>query len=420
MAVGGPSGTPDLVVMSRTGAYEDMQTSTPVDTVLDDSAIAFRITSRRLSRIRWLAEDERGLLIGTGSSEFIIVPADTNEALTSRNIRRRVSTSRGSPPMEPVKVDRQVLFVQAARKTLREFAYVFESDGYKSPSMSLFAAHMGAPKFAQMAFAAEPHSIIWFRCDDGSIKGLTYNRDEDVVGWHRHDFGGVVESICVIPSPTEQVDVLWIVILRTINGVPRRFIERLTRFWDFDMNLLDHAHFVDAGLRYVGAPTDKLYGLPHLEGATVDALVDGVKCRGLVVTNGMVELPVVGSGVTSQIVIGLPFLSFGETARIEAGAGDGTAQGKTKRIHNCFVHVWESYGGEFGVLHEEKKEYEYNPIEYAETFDTLEDAPKLQTDMFKVEMPLGYDKRGALAFRQEDPYPLNVVSIMPQLNTQDR
>jgi hypothetical protein len=68
------------------------------------------------------------------------------------------------------------------------------------------------------------------RREDGTVVGLTYNRDEGVVGWHRHDFGGYVESIAVLPQADGLQDALWLVVRRTINGVERRFVERLTRF----------------------------------------------------------------------------------------------------------------------------------------------------------------------------------------------
>lgn len=413
LAVAGPELFPDLVAISRTGAYTDMQQTTAADVVLDDNAVVFRINARKLSRIRWLAEDERGLLGGSGAQEFVIVPADKDTPLTARNIRRRVSTERGAAQIEPAKVDRQVLFVQASKRTVREFAYVFEADGYKTPSMSLFAPHLGQNRFAEIRYAAEPHSILWLRTEAGDLVGLTYNREENVIGWHGHNVGGEIEHMAVIPSPMDQVDALWLVVKRTINGNVSRHIERLTRFWDFGMTL-DDACFADCCLRYVGAPTKTIYGLSHIEGATVGGLIDGIKYRDIVVTDGKIELPSEGSNIT----VGILYTSEAETSRIDAGAADGTAQGKTKRTHKLKAHMWESYGGEFGVFNEDTQEFDYSPVEYADLFDD-ETAPSLQTDMFPIDMPLGYGVRGTLAFRQSDPYPFNVVSIMPQLFTQD-
>ena len=41
-----------------------------------------------------------------------------------------------------------------------------------------------------MAYQQKPHSIVWAVRNDGQLAGLTYNRLENVVAWHRHIFGG--------------------------------------------------------------------------------------------------------------------------------------------------------------------------------------------------------------------------------------
>ena len=41
-----------------------------------------------------------------------------------------------------------------------------------------------------MAYQQEPHSVVWAVRNDGQLAGLTYNRLENVVAWHRHIFGG--------------------------------------------------------------------------------------------------------------------------------------------------------------------------------------------------------------------------------------
>jgi len=409
------AGAPDVIAGSRTGAYEDFEQRTPTNEVLDDSAVVVKIKSRRASGIRWLQTDERGLLIGTGSGEWVLTSSSADAALTARNPKARSSTERGSADIEPVKVDRQILYIQASRRTIREYAYVFEADGYRTPSMSLFASHLGVPRFAQMVYASEPHSIIWFRRDDGSVVGLTYNREENVIGWHRQDFGGAVESMAVVPSTVDLQDTLWMCIRRTVDGQTRRFIERLTRFWDFD-SVVEEAHFVDSGLKYSGEPTDYVYGLAHLEGELLDGIADGVPFEKVPVVNGQIELPF----TASVVVVGLPYVSYGEISRIEAGAADGTSQGKEKRIHNLVVSLWESAYGEVGKFNEDTGEDEWTPIEYAERYDELEPI-NLQTGMFgPLIMPPGYGKRGSILMRQTKPLPFNVIGLLPQMNTQDR
>lgn len=417
LIMSGSDGAPDLVVGSETGAYTSLSPTDPLGEVLADNAFAVRLRARELARVRWIETDDRGLLLGTGSGEWFITAPDTGSALGPRNIRARQSSRRGSANADAIKVDKQVLSLQRARRTVREMAYVFEADGYKTPSMSNFASHIGSDRFAEIRYAAEPHSIAWLRQDSGKVAGLTYNRDENVIGWHRHDFGGVVETTAVIPANDERQDILWLGVKRTINGQTRRFIERLAPFWDFDSDVLT-AHYVDCGIytHFVTA-TDTVYGMQHLEGESVYGLFDGVPFDLQVVTGGKIVLP----QEANDIVIGLPFTSEAETSRIDVGAADGTAQGKEKRINALVVSVWDSSEGEVGVWNDETGEIEWDAVPYSEApYDEIQ-SNELRTTMTEpITVAPGYSKRGTLAFRQTLPLPFNMIAMMPQMHTFDR
>ena len=413
----GPANSPDQFAGSVTGDYENFAQTDTFGEVLNDSAVVQRLNSRRLSRIRWLSSDDRGLVMGTGSEEYT-VRAPNNEGISARNIKARPSTRRGSANVEPVRVDSQVLYIQRSGRTVREFAYVYEADGYRSPSMSQLASHLGAVQFAEMDYAAEPHSIVWFRRADGSLVGFTYNRDENVMGWHQHDLSdGVIESLAVLPQKDQLQDALWVVVRRTVNGDVKRYIERLMPFWDFGTSL-DDAHFVDSGLRYIGDPIQTVYGLQHLEGEDVYGLADRRAFGPVKVQNGSIAVPY----EASNIIVGLGYDSEGETSRLENGARDGTAQGKNKRINSLVVNVWNSFGGELGVYNSETKGVVYTELEYPGPFDEIEDV-ELYTGMIGPIMPENsYDMEGIVAFRRPktSPLPFNILAIMPQLNTQDR
>lgn len=422
LAVGGATDYPTLVALSAVFAPKTFSPTDPDGTVIDDNGMAEKLNTRRASPIRWLIGDQRGLLIGCGDSEWILQQDTQNQGFSARNKRAAEQTARGSAAIQPVKIDRQVVFAQASRRTIREYSYNFESDGYKSPSMSLYAPHLGVPPFAQMAYAAEPHSIIWFRRDDGSIAGLTYQRDEGVVGWHRHDFGGAVESVACIPSPTDFQDTLWMVVRRTINNQTRRYIERLYRFWDYDSTLAT-SHFADCGLRTtLSAPQDTFYGLTHLEGERVYGLADnrpfGVK-ETITVTDGAITIPFEAQ---SYIFIGLPYETYAETNRPNDGAADGTAQGKVARTNQLVPFVWQSAGGEVGMYNEDQRQDEFMELQYPYmAAEDLLDEVALTTGMLDIHiMPAVQSVRKSLLFRQTWPLPFNVIALMPQLNVQDR
>ncbi len=414
----GPSSYPDQFAGSVVGAYNEMSQTTGFGEVLDDSAIVGTLNARKLSNIRWAIENDKGLVMGTGSEEYIIAPASSTDELTARNAKAKRITRRGSADVQPILVDNQILHVQRSGRGLRELAFVFQADGFKSPSMSQLASNLGSVPFDEIEYAQEPHGIAWVRRTDGSLIGLTYNRDENVVGWHTHDFsGGMVESLAVIPQEDQLQDALWVVIKRTINGNVVRYIERLTRFWDFTTTIND-AHFVDCALRYSGSPVTTLYGLKHLEGEVLYGLGDLLPIGPLTVVNGSVTLNV----EASEVILGLGYESYVEIQRLENGAADGTAQGKTKRMHNATLLLWNSVGGEIGVRNENTDTVEYTDLEYPNDLDQISDPALYSGFSGPIILPKGYGQDGTVFFRRpkESPLPFNVVAILPQMNTQDR
>lgn len=421
--MGGMSGYPDWLVGSTTGRYDTIQQTDANGTVNDDNGIVVRLNARRLGRIGWIGSDNRSLLLGTGSGEWAVSSSDLQAALSSKTAKARRTTVRGSASIEPVQVDRQLLFIQRSGRTLREMSYAFDIDGYKTPSMSLFSSHLGINQFQQIDFAFEPLAVAWLRTGDGKLVGFTYNREENVVGWHEHDLaGGYVESISVIPSTDGKQDILWLVVRRVINGTTRRFIERLTPIWDVD-STLDTAFFVDCGVRYAGAAIGTIYGLKHLEGARVVGLADGSPIVPQIVVGGAITLP--DSVTATNLVLGLGYDAVAETSRIEAGAGDGTAQGKNKRAHEAVIRLWQSGGGEIGVRTADDAIDDTRLEKIVTTSpETQLDAvqPLFSGDYGPISMPEGYNKSGSITVRQSGdvPLPLNIVAIMPQLNTQDR
>lgn len=411
--LGGVGGYSNVVFGSVTGVYTNYRQTLTSGAVADDNAIVAILNSRRRPIITWLESDERGLIIGTQGGPWVLGTQSAEGVLSGRNAKVRQVPARGSAAIRPVKVDRAILFVQKSKRTVRELAYVFEVDGYKVPSLSIYAQHLGASTFEEMDYQAEPNSIVWVRRADGQVAALTYNRDENVIGWSLHDFGGVVESLSVMPDPDLTQDAVWMIIRRDVNGVTRRFIEKLTRVWDLSMTLAD-AHYADCALRYDGDPATVFYGLHYLEGATVDGLADGNPFPSQIVSGGKLTL----TAEASSVVVGLGYQADLECSRIEAGAADGTAQGKTKRIHDMTLRLYASGPALVGRVDEEGEKLD--PLELRRTEEYMAQVPLFTGDL-NIPFPAGYDKSGTVLVRKEanSCLPVNVVALMPHIDTQD-
>jgi hypothetical protein len=130
-----------------------------------------------------------------------------------------------------------------------------------------------------------------------------------------------------------------------------------------------------------------------------------------VVTGGAISLQVAGS----KIHAGLAAPAVLQTMRLEAGAGDGTAQGKTKRITKAVIRFLATLGAKAGA-----DESQLDEIQFRKPSDPMGQPPALFTGDQMVEWPNGYDFDGYLMVKQDQPLPMTVVAIMPQVHTQDR
>jgi hypothetical protein len=401
---------PQSLFFSRTASYEDHTPTEPDGTVLDDSGFVYTIATDQVNKIRWMQAG--GVLsVGTAGGEFIVSQGDSNNPLSPTNTRVVRQTTFGSSGVRAITVGPTVIFVQRAGHKLREFVYQFETDAYQAPDLTLLADHMTETGVVEMAWQQEPDSVLWAVRNDGLLLGMTYERSQEVVGWHRHPVGGtdaVVESIAVIPSPDGDRDELWAIISRTIDGATVRYVEYMTEGLPTSATDTDDATFVDSMLTYDGAATTSITGLDHLEGETVHVLTDGAVHPPQVVASGAITL----NYLSATVQVGLQYKSKYRSHRPEGGMKDGTAQGKKKRISNVTYRLHKSLGLRHGPS-EDRAE----PIPFRSSADLMDSAPALFTGDKQAELPRQLDTDGYIYLEQDQPLPLTVVAIMPEMTT---
>lgn len=419
----GAPGTPQRIDMSRTGDYQSFAPSDPDGTVVDDHAVAVTLNANDVNVVRWLGDDEKGLIAGTVGGEWLIRPSSLGEAITPSNIQASRSTNFGSADIAPVRIGKAILYVQRARRRLREHAFVFEDDGFRSPDVSLLATHLPPPGIIEMAFQQEPDSLLWLVRADGRLLGLAYAREQEVVAWHSHGLGGfanaektqpaAVESVACIPAPDGGRDELWLAVRRWIDGAEVRTIEVMAAPLADEAPAAD-AFYVDCGASYLGAPASAIGGLDHLEGETVAVLADGATHPPRTVADGAIQL----ERAASVVHVGLGYVSVLETMGLEAGSATGTAQGKTKRLHRCTIRLHRSLGVAAGPA-----EGLLDPVpqtQFRLPATPMGAAPPLFSGDADLAWPGGYETAGRVRIECRDPLPATVVAVMPQVVTQDR
>ena len=401
---------------SVTGDFENFAARNDSGEVVADRAIQATISSDQVNTVQWLAPSQ-ALIIGTSGGEFACLENATSEPFAPGNVKTEQQTSDGSRTVTPVRVGYSVLMVQRSGRKLREINYNFQQQGWVTNDLTVLAEHVTQGGVQQITWHKEPYVAAWAVRGDGLLLGFTFNKEQDVVGWHPHKIGGafgdgqaVVESVCTIPAPDGTRDDLWLIVKRTINGTTKRYIEYLEREYQSG-DTQASCFYVDSGLSYTGAAVTTISGLSHLEGQTVQMLVNGATHPDRTVASGAITLQV--AATTAHVGLACPATI--SPTRLEAGAGDGTAQGKTKRINKMVLRFLNTLGCKAGpslsVLDE---------IPFRDGSDPMDQPPPLFSGDKLMEWPGDYDFDGFIVVRQEQPLPMTLVAIMPQLHTFDR
>jgi len=410
LVFGGTNNYPQTLWFSKNGDYENFTTGTG-----DDDALIYTIASNQVNAIRYLSAT-RVLTIGTTGGEYVLTATSDGPVTPSETVIRKYSNY-GSAAVEPVQVADVTLFVQRGGRKVREFRYVGDINvsAYQAPDVTVVAEHITVGGITEFAYQQEPDGIVWCVRADGTLLGLTYRREEEVVAWHKHVIGGeydggqaVVESIATLPSDTGE-DELYMLVKRTINGATKRYVEQMRPF-NFG-GATTGAFFVDCGLRYSGSAVGSLSGLYHLEGETLSVLANGATHPDREVTNGGIAL----AFNATTAAIGYGYTSSMQTMRIEAGSADGTSQGKPKRIHAITLRLLETVGIEVG-----NSSSENDRVFFRDSSMAMDQAVPLFTGDKDVEFPGGYDNDDRLYIRQTQPLPMSVLALFPRMNTFDK
>lgn len=396
---------PQTLWASTSGDYENHKTGTN-----DDDALNYTINSQEVNVIQWLAPGKL-LIIGTSGGEFIASGSSSEDAITPTSVRITRQSTYGVATIRPYRIGNVVLFVQRSGRKIREFVYQFDSDSYVAPDMTILSNHILKGGAVDLSYQQEPSQIMWVPRADGVLVGLTYERAEEVVAWHRQVIAGtdaVVESVATIPHWDGDQDSTWLVVKRTVDGSVVRHIEYIEK----ELFGVD-SFYVDSGLSYSGTPVSTVSGLDHLEGEEVRVLTDGAIHPNRTVSSGAITLQV----EASDIHVGLPYDATVSTMRIEAGAAEGVAQGKVKRINNLTIRLNNTGAGLFYGPDVDNLDELY----LRTTVDNMDEAVPLFTgDTDLLAFPEGYDTDAIVTLQHKSALPCTVVALMMQVHTYDR
>jgi len=405
---GGSAAEPQTLSASKTNSFEDHEGGT-----VDDDGLRYTINTDDVNVIEWISPSKI-LHIGSSGGEFTASGNTRDEPITPTSIKINRETTHGSKHLQPLAIGASVIFVQRKGLKLREYIYEYSIDRYEAGDMTLFAEGITSPGLVEITYQQEPHQLIWGVTAAGGLVSVVYDRTQEVIGWMNFDIGGadvVVESHESMPDANESIDQLWVIVSRTINGVTKRYIERLDDTFAVGGDIND-AHFTDCGVKYSGVSTTTVGGLHHMEGETVNVLADGAVIADKTVVGGEITLTTaaskVSAGYTVSGVLGLN--------RLNGGARDGTSQGKTQRITDIVVKLLDTGAG----------------IEYGDGDTYFKIPSRKSNDLMDAPVPLftgdtdtvswggRYSQNETVHIRHATPLPCTLLAIIPQVVTQDQ
>ncbi|PTX99145.1 hypothetical protein DB345_01870 [Spartobacteria bacterium LR76] len=397
---GGTSARPQSLWGSVIDDFENFRVSS-----LDDSGLFFTLSAQESNPIQWLLSQDQ-LLIGTAGDEWTLGSSDSNSALTPTNVRAARQSSYGSKSLRALIINDVVLFVQRQGRKVRELVYSFEKDGWVAQDLTLLSEHITRGEVLECAFQQQPDAIYWTITGAGQLVGMTYERLQNVVGWHRHTTDGAFESVATTYG-ANGADEVWVAVRRTIDGQDVRYIERFrTDFREtFEQEDKVHWWYLDCARRVVNTPESAtVSGLDHLEGKEVEILADGAVSPGREVSGGAVTL----QSPAGIVLAGLPFTSTLRPMKLEMPDQQGSSRGRKKRIHRMLLSLHKSLGGEVSSDGGAR----WGAVYSRSTGDLMDDSPPVFTGDKNVVVAGSHATSADIAVRQAQPLPLTVLDLV--------
>jgi hypothetical protein len=339
LVLAAPRGAPQTFYMSQPGAYFNYNISQISQA---DDAITGTLVSGQLNTIRAMISQPTGLLMFTDRNSWLINGGTgQGSAVSPSALVANAQSFNGVSNVPLIIANFDVLYVQAKGSIVRDSAYNIYANVYTGTDISAISSHLFYGfTVDEWAWAEEPFKIAWGVRSDGAALALTFLKEQEFIGWTHSSTLGNFQSVTTVVETTVdagEIDAVYWVVERTINGNVLKYIERFAE--RVFANGVEDAWCVDCGIGYNGVPATSFSGAEFLAGETVTGLADGVVIPPFV-------MPISGDFVlaspASKVSVGLGFTCKLQTLPLDMG--EPTIQGKVKKINAVDTRVSETLG----------------------------------------------------------------------------
>lgn len=234
LVLGGNKNNTQTVHFSKLDDFTDFnQMSEQAGRIDLTSSFSVSLGSNVRQGIQWLSHKDSGLLVGTESALWLISRTNQDESITIASVVVRSLGSFGSIAVSPILVGSHCVFVQDTGRALISIVDM-KQQGYRFTDLNVWAEHILTKGVWETALQHSPYSIIWVVLRDGRLVGCTFDPENEVCAWHKHDLGGVstqIQSLTSFASFSDGQDDLWLLVERQDDtGRKTKSLEKMGNF----------------------------------------------------------------------------------------------------------------------------------------------------------------------------------------------
>lgn len=372
-----------------------------------EEAVEVELPSNKLNSVSALTSS-RDLIATTSGGIFVINGGSIGEVITSDNITAYQSSQKGSSTVQAQKIGEYVYYPQRQGEKLMEFKYSWENEGYIVDEISLINEDVLESGIKEMSLQEAEDNILYSVLNNGRIAALTRVVSQDVSALSPLETDGEFVSVASIYNPNQFWDDTYVIVRREINGVTKQYIERFSKPRKTE---LKSGIFCDSAVFYESEEgLTELTGLEHIEGKTVQILRDGSVEPEQIVTDGKITLLKTGY----EVVVGLKYKSEISPMPYNAASSSfGSSQGMYKRPIYADIKLLDTMGIKI------EGENIDEPVFVRDYTVTMGSPNPLKSGDVRVSIPKGVEKDSTIKIVQDNPLPMNILSITTKLLIQE-
>lgn len=222
---GGTAFQPQTFWGSVIDDYENFATGTG-----DSDGLAFTLASEERNQIVWMVGQKK-LVLGTTGGIWAAYGDELEAAITATKPPLVLKQQQYPAAYQrALLVNGAVLFIQSSGRKLRELVFDGAQGIYTAGDLNAISDQIGKGGLVTPSYQQNRDSMFWACTGFGNLVSLAYEKEQNVLAWAEHTTAGIFESVDTIKGPVD--DEVWVCVRRKINGTWRRFIERMSGYFN--------------------------------------------------------------------------------------------------------------------------------------------------------------------------------------------